>query len=111
MTQKKLTKKQSYDLARHHAWAGGILLSILLALRLLLPQLPQTPITILALLLITYITISVLLSYRYKNALTQSEPTPQKTTEDKEYELEKQRLKLKKKQEKNNYKIQKKHNK
>lgn len=111
MTQKKITKKQSYDLARHHAWAGGILLSILLALRLLIPQIPQTLITILALLLITYIAISVLLTYRYKNALTQNEPTTANTTKDNDYELEKQRLKIQKKQAKNNYKLQKKHDK
>jgi len=111
MNNKNLTKKQSYDLARHHAWAGGILLSILLALRLLIPQLPQTPITLLALLLIAYITISVLFTYKYKNALTQKEPSTQKNAEDNDYELEKQRLKIQKKQAKNENKQHKKQNK
>jgi len=27
--------KRRYDMSRHHAWAGGILLSVLLAIRIL----------------------------------------------------------------------------
>ena len=60
--------KQRYDLSRHHAWAGTVLLSMLLALRLLL-EIP-TALLILSIILLTgYILTSLFFTYKYRQGL------------------------------------------
>jgi hypothetical protein len=69
--------KHRYAIAKHHAWAGSVLLAILGALRWFISdtEYPQQDFYfIMALILIiTYILIALLYTYRYRSGLSQNE--------------------------------------
>jgi hypothetical protein len=106
--------KNKYDMARHHAWAGSVLLAVLLALRVFFlsqnDQINETIFLLIGIILIMYILIGLLLTYRYRSALcidpqTKKETIPQTTIDQK---VSKERLKLEKKKAKIQVKQQKK---
>ncbi len=112
MNKKYLSEyKRKYDISRHHAWAGSVLLALLVATRGFLElsdiKINDTFVIVLGIILVFYTLISVFLTYRYRSGLT----TEQKKivevhhhNSDDELEkkkidsdLEKERLKLEKK--------------
>lgn len=112
MKKKDLSEyKRKYDISRHHAWAGGILLSVLLAIRLLIP-LPDEIILPLAIILIVYILIALFFTYKYSSGLSSTQqiaPLPESIEKEKiQADLEKERLKVEKKKAKAEAKAQKK---
>ena len=80
-----MTKKENiqiyraqYDIARHHAWAGTVLLSVLLAIRIFLEMaenriIPEIIFIILGLLVAFYTLGALFFTYRYRRALVQKE--------------------------------------
>ena len=106
--------KKKYDLTRHQAWAGLGFLSVLLAIRILFPNLTEIlqPILIID---IVYIVASLILTYKYYKGLTISKDSPSKSVEirkdELDYDLEKKRLKIEKKKLKSEEKAKKKSNK
>ena len=99
---KNLTEyKKKYALWRHHAWAAGLLLSALLAIRFFLEisevkGIPNEIILIIGGLLLAYLLISLFFTYKYRSGLLveQQQVLEIKTSSD---EVEKQRLKVEKK--------------
>jgi hypothetical protein len=61
---------RKYEIFRHHAWAGTAFLSILLALRYFIAEIPRYIFIPLGTLLIVYILIAVLYTYRYRAGLS-----------------------------------------
>ena len=112
MAQKNLNEnKRKYDVSRHHAWAGAILLSVVLAVRVLF-EIDDIITMSLAVVLIAYILIALFLTYKYRSGLS----TQQKTVQDvhihtAEAEIERERLKIEKKKAKTEAKKAKKSNK
>ena len=97
MNKDKSEHKRKYELARHHAWAGGILLSVLLAVRILF-NVDFTIIVIVGSILIIYVLAALFFTYRYHLGITTEQKTVQEIhikTDD--ADLEKQRLKIEKK--------------
>lgn len=123
MNQKNLREyKKKYDIARHHAWAGSVLLAVLIAIRGFLEltdiKLNDTIVLIIGIILIIYILISVFYTYRYRSGLSDEQKKIEVHIKSKDYKkqeieakVEKQRLKVEKKKEKNDAKIIKKFNK
>lgn len=102
--------KKKYHMYRHHAWAGSVLLAVLIAVRGFLElssvSINDWIIVIIGLFLVFYILISVFLTYKYSSGLkADSETVIEHKYSD---EVEKERLKLEKKLAKNKAKIQKK---
>ena len=97
-----------YALARHHAWAGSVLLAVLLAIRLFFFTQENTinePLFIsIGVLLIIYILVALFFTYRYRLGLKQQSSTQLSS----ETIGEKDRLKLEKKTQKAQVKQQKK---
>ena len=112
MTQKNLNEnKRKYDVYRHHAWAGAILLSVLLAVRILFES-DNTIIVPIAIILIVYILISLFLTYKYHSGLSAQQKTVQEVhIRLNESEIERERLKVEKKKVKAEAKKVKKSNK
>ena len=121
MAKKNLSEyKRKYDLVRHHAWAGLGFLSIILAIRIIAPQLSDLLELILGLLiivLIIYVGVALLLTYRYRAGLTAKQETIKQEviirTDEIEKEkihadVEKERIKLEKKKAKAHVKATKK---
>ena len=101
MTKKDLSGyKRKYQAFRHHAWAGLGFLSVLLAIRLILPESPKilTPIIFV---LVVYVVIALLFTYRYRAGLSAKQEVVHPSEElEKEKicaEVEKERLKVEKK--------------
>jgi hypothetical protein len=70
MEQRDLTEyRRRYDISRHHAWAGTAFLSVLLALRYMIPQFPHYLFIPLCTSLILYIVVSLLYTFRYRQGL------------------------------------------
>jgi len=93
--------KKRYDLWRHHAWAGGILLSVLLALRFFLElsefeDIPDFIILPIGILLVCYVLISLFFTYRYRSGLY-AEQQQVIRIESSSDGVEKERLKVEKK--------------
>ena len=61
--------KRRYDVYRHHAWAGTAFLSVLLALRYIIPGFPHYLFIPLSTLLILYIVVSLLYTFKYRHGL------------------------------------------
>ena len=61
---------RKYEIFRHHAWAGTAFLSILLALRYFITEIPRYIFIPLGTLLIVYILIAVLYTYRYRAGIS-----------------------------------------
>lgn len=103
--------KRKYDMYRHHAWAGLGFLSVLLAIRIILPELSELVQPILFV-LIVYIMIALILTYKYRRGLTAKPdrpPTSEKIEKQKiQAEVEKERLKIEKKKAKAEAKARKK---
>jgi len=102
MDQGGLSKdKKRYDIFRHHAWAGTALLSVLLALRYMIPQFPYYLFIVLCTLLTLYILVSLLYTFKYRQGLSGGEISqrgPEELEEAKQKtKIEKQRLKADKK--------------
>jgi len=104
--------KRKYDIARHHAWAGGILLSILLALRILVSSIPDVVVLMVGIPLVVYILIALFFTYKYRPGLSATQdfifPSEELEKEKICAEVEKERLKVEKKKAKNEAKAQKK---
>lgn len=100
--------KTKYAMAKHHAWAGSILLAILLAIRVFFEttenQINDTLFLTIGILLVLYILVALLFTYRYRSGLSTTEekannilPSEAITKEKIQSDLEKERLKLEKK--------------
>ena len=100
--------KTKYAMAKHHAWAGSILLAILLAIRVFFEttdnQINNSIFLIVGMLLILYILIALLFTYRYRSGLSMNEKNEKTISSSEaiekekiESDIEKQRLKLEKK--------------
>jgi len=112
MNKKNLAEyKRKYDVSRHHAWAGSVLLAVLVATRGFLElskiDVNDTIVVIIGVILVVYTLISVFFTYRYRSGLTSEqkkvvEVYHHDSKDDLEKEkihadLEKERLKLEKK--------------
>ncbi len=111
-TKKDLTDyKRRYTLFRHHAWAGLGFLSVLLAVRILFPELLELLQPILVV-LIVYVVIALLFTYKYRAGLSAKQETVHHSKElEKEKihaDVEKKCLKLEKKKTKAKIKAEKK---
>jgi len=77
--KKKLREyKRKYEIYRHHAWAGTVLLSVLLAIRIFLEMaenriIPEIIFIILGALIAFYTLGALFFTYRYRRALVQKE--------------------------------------
>lgn len=99
--KKELTDyKRRYNLFRHHAWAGLGFLSVLLAVRILFPELLELLQPILVV-LIVYVVIALIFTYKYRAGLSAKQETVHHSKElEKEKihaDVEKELLKLEKK--------------
>jgi purine-cytosine permease-like protein len=114
--------KKKYAIAKHHAWAGSVLLAILLALRIFYEtnekQINDTIFLGSGIIIVFYILIALFLTYRYQSGLSSDDSiaTPSSHSDEIEKEkiqsdLEKERLKLEKKKAKSEAKALKKQNK
>ena len=107
MEKKDLAEcRKKYDIARHHAWAGTALLSVVLAIRIFLltgenSNIPDVIFFPLVLVIIIYILISLLFTYLYRSCLTAEQEKISSSEEivrhKMDTDLEKARLKLEKK--------------
>jgi hypothetical protein len=111
--QRDLTEyKRRYAASRHHAWAGTAFLSVLLALRYIVPQFPHYLFIPLCTLLILYIVVSLLYTFKYRQGLFAGEMPlrgPEEFKETKgEAKVDKARVKAEKKRAKAEAKARKK---
>lgn len=106
--------KRKYDVARHHAWAGSVLLAILVAIRGFLElskiDIGDWIIVTLGLILVFYVLISVVFTYRYRAGLSSVQDNVVEVKAESD-NLEKEMLKLEKKKAKTEAKKAKKVNK
>ncbi|MFO8077453.1 MAG: hypothetical protein R6U21_02250 [Thermoplasmatota archaeon] len=100
--------KTKYAMAKHHAWAGSILLAILLAIRVFFEttdnQINDIIFLGIGILLVLYILFALFFTYRYRTGLSITEekannilPSEAIAKEKIQSDLEKERLKLEKK--------------
>jgi hypothetical protein len=121
MNKKDISEyKRRYDISRHHAWAGSILLSVLLAFRIFLEIsrisiIPDYIILPVGLVLIIYTLVSLFYAYKYRSGLSSEQKVIQVQSFSKEFEkekirseVEKERLKIEKKKAKAEAKSKKK---
>ncbi len=112
MSKKDLSEyKRKYDVVRHHAWAGSVILAVLLATRGFLElskiEVNDTFFVIIGLIIIVYTLFSVFLTYRYRSGLNSEQKKiveihhhdSKEDLEKKKIDakIEKERLKLEKK--------------
>ncbi len=112
MNKKNLAEyKKKYDMSRHHAWAGSVLLAVLIATRSFLElsnvKVNDTIVVAIGLILVFYTLASVFLTYKYRSGLNSEqkkvvEVVHHESKDDLEKkkidaEVEKKRLKLEKK--------------
>ena len=106
--------KRKYDVARHHAWAGSVLLAVLVAIRGFLElskiEINDWIIIVLGLILVFYVLISVVFTYRYRAGLSSVQKNVVEIKVESE-DLERERLKVEKKKAKTEAKKAKKANK
>lgn len=94
--------KKKYQTFRHHAWAGLGFLTVLLAVRIIVPSLSELILPILVVLII-YVVIALLFTYKYRAGLPaeekvlQVQPSVEFEKERIQAKVEKERLKLEKK--------------
>jgi len=106
MNQKNLSEnKKKYHMARHHAWAGTVILSVVLAIRILIPTIPNEIMYIIVPILVIYILIALFFTYKYRSGLSAQDTI---VSADSSVEIEKERLKIEKKKAKNEAKKAKK---
>jgi len=114
MAKKNLSEyKKKYALWRHHAWAGSILLSVLLALRIIIgaEYIQNEIVFVVGIILIFYVLISLFLTYKYQEGLRVEKEEQVIRIKSSSDEVEKERLKLEKKKVKAEAKKAKKQNK
>ena len=103
-----------YAIARHHAWAGSVLLAILLAVRVFIVSttviIPDIIFALIGGMLVLYILISLIITYKHRSGLLQQQSNQQYSQDasSKESYLSKEQLKIQKKQAKALVKQQKK---
>jgi hypothetical protein len=103
MTQKNLNEhRRKYDIARHHAWAGSVLLAVLVAIRGFFEisdiKIDDRIIIIIGMILVFYVLIAVFFTYRYRSGLSAEQKTVQEVhIHSDDAEIEKERLKFEKK--------------
>ncbi len=106
--------KRKYDVARHHAWAGSVLLAVLVATRGFLElsdiKINDWIIVAIGLILIFYVLISVFFTYKYRACLSSVSKNVVEVKV-KSDDLEKEKLKIEKKKAKAEIKKAKKANK
>ena len=92
--------KKKYDIMRHHAWAGSVLLAVLVATRGFLElsdiKIDDRIIVIIGLILVFYVLISVFLTYKYRSGLSSSQKNVVEVKIGSD-DLEKEKLKIEKK--------------
>ena len=103
MTQKNLNEyKRKYDVNRHHAWAGSVILAVLVAIRGFFEisniKIDDRIIIAIGMILVFYILIAIFLTYKYRSGLL----VEQKIVEVhiKTNDLEREKLKIEKKKSK-----------
>jgi hypothetical protein len=73
-TKKLLEYKKRYAISKHHAWAGSILLAILLAIRIFLEaseiNVDDRIILFVGAILVVYMLIALIFTYRYRTGLS-----------------------------------------
>ena len=107
MNKKNLAEyRKKYDIARHHAWAGTAILSVVLAIRIFLStggtaNIPDIIFLPIILVIAFYVLISLLFTYMYRSGLSIEQEKISSSEEIKKHKidatLEKERLKLEKK--------------
>jgi hypothetical protein len=120
MNDKKLAEyKRKYDIARHHAWAGSVILAIVLAIRIFLETtdivINDWIIVIIGGIVVIYTLSAVVLTYKYRSGLTSQQKIIEIHTSSESIEkeqlkakAEKERLKIEKKKAKAKVKAEKK---
>jgi hypothetical protein len=122
MTKKNLSDyKRLYNISRHHAWAGSVLLAILLATRIFLETsnfgIDEYDLFIIGIgvILIIYTLVAIFFTYKYRSGLIAEEKqievhfsSPDLKIVNTKAEIEKERLKLEKKKTKSEAKKSKK---
>jgi hypothetical protein len=123
MNEKRLAEyKRKYDISRHHAWAGSVILAIVLAIRIFLEttniMINDWIIIIIGGIVVIYTLSAVIFTYKYRSGLSSEQKIIEIHTNseniDKEIlksKLEKERLKIEKKKAKSEAKKVKKSNK
>jgi outer membrane murein-binding lipoprotein Lpp len=111
MNEKKLAEyKRKYDIARHHAWAGSVILAIVLAIRIFLEttdiKINDFIIVIIGGIVVIYTLSAVILTYKYRSGLTSKQKIIEIHTSSND--IEKERLKIEKKKVKAQLKAEKK---
>ena len=120
MTEKDLSEyKRRYDIARHHAWAGSVLLAVLLAIRIFLETsdfgIDEYDLFIITIgvILVIYTLVAIFFTYKYRSGLIVNERqievhfSSSYLEKNKiQAEVEKERLKLEKKKVKSEAKNQ-----
>jgi len=101
MNKEKLGRlKQKYDIMRHHAWAGSVLLAVLVAVRGFLELsdiiIDDRIIILLGIILIIYILAAVFFTYKYRAGLTAEQQSIQINVSSSD-KTEKEKLKIEKK--------------
>ena len=82
MDARKLSEyKKKYAIFKHHAWAGSILLAILLAIRIFLKtseiDVDDRMILLAGAILVGYMLVSLIFTYRYRTGLSADEKSVQ----------------------------------
>ena len=101
MNQKNdlLEYKRKYDFARHHAWAGSVILAIILAIRLFLEisdiLINDLFVVIIGAVVVIYTLFAVVLTYKYRLGLLSEQQIFQ--MHNSSNNVEKERIKLDKK--------------
>lgn len=106
MSKKNLSEyKRKYENARHHAWAGSVLLAVLLAIRIFLEtsKIDDRIFIFIGSILVIYILIAVFFTYKYRSGLSieQKNAIEIKVNSD---DIKKEKLKLEKKKAKDEVK-------
>jgi len=98
--------KKNYSLYRHHAWAGGLMLAVVIAVKSVLQaSFPDIIFLPMLALLILYILIALFFTYKYRTDLLSKDTSVSPTID---VDLEKEKLKIEKKKTKAQVKAQKK---
>ena len=77
--KRSMNHRKSYAIAKHHAWAGSVLLTLLLAIRLFFEisnnQIDNKIFLIFGFILVFYILISLILTYKHRKGLIEQKET------------------------------------
>ena len=105
--KKERDKNKTYAIAKHHAWAGSVLLAVLLAIRVFSDisenKISNLVFIIPGLLIVLYILIALILTYKYRKELLAQNTTHSSSEKRNTKEIEtrlKTQLKIEKKKEK-----------